>query len=321
MLVLSGKDVEDLLDMRGCIEAMSHALAALARGEFYLPLRPIIRPPDSAGLLALMPAYRGGLRPLYALKTVAVFPGNSSRGLDPHQGSVTVYSGDTGELLAVMNASPITAIRTAACSAVATRALARDDARELAIVGAGHQARPHIEAMLAIRPFDRIRIASRTRAHAETLAAAFPHAEPAASAQDAVLNADVVVTVTNSAEPVVRRDWLRPGVHINAVGACFPATRELDSATVAASSLFVDRRESALNEAGDYMLALEEEAISRDHIKAEIGEVLMGSHPGRTSRDEITVFKSLGLAVEDLAAAEYLLRRAAEASRGTTIEF
>jgi ornithine cyclodeaminase len=321
MLVLSASDVEALLDMRGCIDAMADALAALARGEFHVPLRPIIRPPDSAGLLALMPAHRAGSKPLYGLKTVAVFPGNSSRGLDPHQGSVTVYSGETGQLLAVMNASPVTAIRTAACSAVATRALARADARELAIVGAGHQARPHIEAMLAVGSFDRVRIASRTLEHAEALAAAFPHTETAASAEDAIRNADVVVTVTNSADPVVRRDWLKPGVHINAVGACFPATRELDSATVAASSLFVDRRESAESEAGDYLIALAEGAISSDHIKAEIGDVLVGSHPGRRSRDEITVFKSLGLAVEDLAAAEYLLRRAAQDGRGTTIGF
>ena len=321
VLVLNAQEVEELLDMEGCIEAMAGALTALARGEFHLPLRSIVRPPDSAGLLGLMPTHRGGERELYALKTVAVFPGNPAHGLDPHQGCVTLYSGETGELLAVMNASPITAIRTAACSAVATRLLAREDARTLAIVGAGHQAPPHVEAMLAVRDFEEVRIASRTPEHAQRLAAELPDAEASPSVEAAVRGADVVVTVTNSAEPVFDREWLKAGAHVNAVGACFPTSRELDSATVADSSFFVDRRESAVNEAGDYLLALEEGAIGPDHIRAEIGEILIGAHPGRTSQDELTVFESLGLAVEDLAAAEYLMRRAAETGRGTTVQF
>jgi ornithine cyclodeaminase len=321
VLVLNATEVEELLDMEGCIAAMEQALSALARGEFHLPLRPVIRPPGADSLLGLMPTYRGGDQSLYALKTVAVFPGNAARGLDPHQGSVTLHSGDTGELLAVMNASLITSIRTAACSAVATRLLAREDARELAVVGAGHQAPPHVEAMLAVRPFERIRIASRNPEHAERLAGRFPQAKASPSVEEAVRGADVVVTVTSSAEPVLERDWLKAGAHVNAVGACFPTTRELDAATVADSSFFVDRRESAENEAGDYLLALEDGAIEPGHIRAEIGEILTGAHPGRTFPDELTVFESLGLAVEDLAAAEYLLRRADETGRGTRLEF
>jgi ornithine cyclodeaminase len=321
VLVLNATEVAELLDMEGCIGAMEEALASLARGEFHLPLRPIVRPPDSPGLLGLMPTHRGGERPLYALKTVAVFPDNSARGLDPHQGCVTLYSGETGELLSVMNASQITAIRTAACSGVATRLLAREDSRELAIVGAGHQARPHVEAMLAVRDFERIRIAGRKRDNAERLAKEFANAEATDSVEEAVRGADVVVTVTNSAEPVLRREWLKEGAHVNAVGACFPRTRELDSAIVADSSFFVDRRESAENEAGDYLLALQEGAIRPGHIRAEIGEILTGAHPGRSSDDELTVFESLGLAVEDLAAAEYLMRRAAETGRGARVEF
>ena len=321
VLVLNATEVAELLDMEGCIGAMEEALASLARGEFHLPLRPIVRPPDSPGLLGLMPTHRGGERPLYALKTVAVFPDNSARGLDPHQGCVTLYSGETGELLSVMNASQITAIRTAACSGVATRLLAREDSRELAIVGAGHQARPHVEAMLAVRDFKRIRIAGRKRDNAERLAKEFANAEATDSVEEAVRGADVVVTVTNSAEPVLRREWLKEGAHVNAVGACFPRTRELDSAIVADSSFFVDRRESAENEAGDYLLALQEGAIRPGHIRAEIGEILTGAHPGRSSDDELTVFESLGLAVEDLAAAEYLMRRAAETGRGARVEF
>jgi ornithine cyclodeaminase len=264
-----------------------------------------------------MPTHRGGERPLFALKTVAIFPDNPSLGLDPHQGFVTLHSGETGELISVMNASRITAIRTAACTAVATRLLAREDARELAIVGAGHQAPPHVEALLAVRGFERVRIAARRREHAERLAAGFPGAEASASVEEAVRDADVIVTVTNSAEPVLRRDWLKPGAHVNAVGACFPSARELDARTVADSSFFVDRRESAVNEAGDYVLALEEGAIGPDHIRAEIGEILIGSHPGRSSDAELTVFESLGLAAEDLAAAEYVYSRARAAGAGT----
>ena len=321
MLILNEHDVERLLDMPGCMAAMEEALVALARGDFHLPLRPVIRPPGQSHFLGLMPTFRGGERPLYALKTVAVFPENPARGLDPHQGTVTLYDGTTGAVLAVMNASPITAIRTAAVSGLATRALAREDARVLGVVGAGHQAHPHLAAMLEARQFEEIRIAARSLASAERFAAEWPLATAVETAEEAVRGADVVCTVTQSAEPVLQADWLDPGTHINAVGACLPHTRELDGETVARSSLFTDRRESCENEAGDYILALKEGAIAEGHIRAELGEVLAGTAPGRTSPDEITVFESLGLAVEDLAAAEYLERRARETGAGTTLEF
>ena len=321
LLVLNEHEVEDLLDMEGCIAAMEEALSSLARGEVFLPLRPKVKPPDVNNFLGLMPVHKGGGHPMYGLKTVAIFPDNPSRGLDPHQGTVTLYSGETGQVLAVMNASPITAIRTAACSAVATRLLAREDARELAVIGAGHQARPHIEAIGLVRDLARIRIAARTKANAEKLAAQFDNAEAVPSAEEAVRGADIVVTVTNSAEPVVERGWLEDGVHVNAVGACLPTFRELDSETVADSAFFVDRRESAENEAGDYIIPLGEGSIGNDHIRAEIGELLIGAAPGRTSDTEITVFESQGLAVEDLFAAEYLVRRAEETGRGTRVEF
>ena len=220
-----------------------------------------------------------------------------------------------------MNATPITAIRTAAVSGIATRALAREDARELAIVGAGHQAHAHVAAMLEARPFERIRIASRSFESAERLAAEWPLATAVETAEEAVRGADVVCTVTSSTEPVVLGEWLEPGAHVNAVGACFPHTRELDGTAVARATLFVDRRESAENEAGDYLLALQEGAIGDGHIRAELGEVLAGTAPGRISPAEITVFESLGLAVEDLAAAEYLEQRALETGTGTTVEF
>jgi ornithine cyclodeaminase len=191
----------------------------------------------------------------------------------------------------------------------------------LAIIGAGHQAYPHVEAMMEARPFEEIRVASRTRENAERLAAEWPAARAVDSNEEAVRGAEVICTVTQSAEPVLQYDWLAPGAHINAVGACFPHTRELDSETVARSSFFTDRRESCENEAGDYVIPLQEGAISDGHIKAELGDVLAGSAPGRSSPEEITVFESLGLAVEDLASAEYLVRRAEAEGVGTTVDF
>ena len=321
ILVLNQSEVERLLDMEGCIDAMAEVLEALARGELFQPLRLIAFPPGERSAIGLMPAHRAGSAPAYALKTICLFPDNPARGLDAHQGTVTLFSGETGEVRALMNASAITAIRTAAVSGVATRLLAREDARELAIVGAGVQGRWHVESMRAARPFERIRIASRTFAHAQALAAE-TGAEAVETVEEAVRGADVVVTATSSSEPVLERGWLKPGAHVNAVGSSIPKARELDSATIAEGSLFVDRRESTVSEAGDYLTPLAEGAISGpEHIRAELGEILLGRHPGRTAPDELTVFKSLGLAVEDLAAAEYVVRRAAETGTGTTVEF
>jgi ornithine cyclodeaminase/alanine dehydrogenase-like protein (mu-crystallin family) len=303
ILVLNEADVEDLLEPAGCLEAVERALIALARGEIHMPLRLMVRPPGEESLIALMPGHRGGEERLYGLKTVVVVPGNSARGLDPHQGTVTLFDGETGQTIAVLNASPITAIRTAAASALATRELAREDARTLTIVGTGHQGRAHERVLPAVLEFDEVLMAGR------------------GDVEEAVRHADVIVTATSSEEPVIRREWLKQGVHINAVGACFPNTRELDSATVAASMFIADRRESAENESGDYRLALEEGAIATGHIAAELGDVLTGAHPGRTSADEITVFESLGIAVEDLFAAEYVVRRARETGRGHAVAF
>jgi ornithine cyclodeaminase/alanine dehydrogenase-like protein (mu-crystallin family) len=320
ILVLNQSEVEHLLDMEGCIEAMAGILEALARGELFQPLRSIAFPPGESSGIGLMPAHRSGSAAAYALKTICLFPDNPTRGLDAHQGTVTLFSGETGEVRALMNASAITAIRTAAVSAVATRLLAREDASELAILGSGVQGRSHIEAMRAVKPWERIRIASRTHEHAQALAEE-AGAEAVESVEEAVRGADVVVTATNSSEPVLRHEWLKPGAHVNAVGSSIKTARELDTATIVASSLFVDRRESTVNEAGDYLVPFQEGAIGPEHVKAEIGEILTGAHPGRTTPDELTVFKSLGLAVEDLAAAEYVVRRAQETGTGTTVEF
>jgi len=324
LLVLAHEDVKRLLPMDDCIELMAEALADLARDRSWQPLRFVVRPPEEQSLMGLMPAHRSSPQPAYGLKTVCIFPGNPARGLDPHQGSVMLFDGETGELRALIDASAVTSIRTAAVTGVATRALAREDARLLAIIGSGVQARPHLEAMAKVRPFEQARVWSRTPEHAQAFAdeaeAPFP-VEAVESAEAAVRGADVVVTVTSAREPVVERGWLAPGAHVNAVGSSIPTARELDSATIDAAALFVDRRESTLNESGEYLRAVEEKGIGPDHIRAELGEVLTGSAAGRSSPDELTVFVSLGLAVEDLAAAEYLDRRARTEGAGSVVPF
>lgn len=326
LLILNAQDIERLLPMDRCIEVMADALSSLAKGEAHQPLRMIIRPPQASGTMGLMPAQIGGERPAYGLKAICLFPGNASRGKDIHQGAVLLFDNDTGDLLAAMNASAITAIRTAAVSGLATRLLAREDARVLAILGVGVQARSHLAAMACVRSLAQVRVVSRThekaRLFAEEMQQQFPFPiESCQSPESAVRGADLVVTATTASEPVLRREWIQSGAHINAIGSSLPSVREVDSPTMAACSLFVDRRESALNEAGDYLLAVRDGAIGPEHIRAEIGEVLLRTKPGRTSADEITLFKSLGLAVEDVAAARYLYGRAKAEGAGTWAEF
>ena len=320
VLVLSEQDVRELLDMDSCIEAMEEVLTALARDELFQPLRNVARPPGANGLIGLMPAHRSGERAAWSLKEIVVIPSNPTRGLDAHQGAVLLHDGETGQLAAVLNASPVTEIRTAAVSGVATRALARKDASRVAILGAGVQARSHVAAMRAVLDDPEIRIWARNPDAAQALAAEVG-AVASPSPDAALLGAEVVCTTTSAAEPIVELRWLAAGAHVNAVGSSIPTARELDTATVAASSFFVDRRESTLNEAGDYLLPAAEGAVGPDHIKAELGEVLTGTRPGRQDETELTVFKSLGIAVEDLAAAELVVRRARDRGVGAEVDF
>jgi ornithine cyclodeaminase len=303
---------------------MADALSALARGEVFQPLRTIVRPPDARGLLGLMPAYRTGEHGAFGMKAICVFAGNPAIGKDAHQGAVMLFSRETGELIALMNASEITAIRTAAVSAVATRVLAREDACHLGIIGAGVQARTHLIALDAVRSIKHARVACRNIEHAQELVRemqprfSFP-IEAVKTNEDAVRGADLIVTATSSQEPILNKDWISPGAHVNAIGTHSPNSREIDSATMAAARIFVDRRESALNESGDYLLAAREGLINADSIIAEIGELLIATKPGRTSADEITLFKSLGLAIEDVACAEYLYEKATSENFGTWV--
>jgi ornithine cyclodeaminase/alanine dehydrogenase-like protein (mu-crystallin family) len=320
LLVLSEADVRRLLPMDECIELMAGALSDLARGRAWQPLRWAVRPPEEESLFGLMPAHRSEPSPAYGLKAVCIFPGNPAKGLDAHQGGVLLFDGETGQLRALLEGSAVTAVRTAAVSAVATRALARADATELAILGAGVQARSHLEAMAALGRFERARLWSRTPTAVEALIAEADAPfllEAASSAEDALRGADVVVTTTSAREPIVERAWFAPGTHVNAVGSSIPTTRELDTETMQAAALFADARESLVNESGDYLLA----GLGPEDIRAELGEVLIGSGEGRRDDGELTVFKSLGLAVEDLASAEHVYARALAEGAGSSVSF
>jgi ornithine cyclodeaminase len=328
ILVLSHADVEALLPMDECIGVMAEAMAALARGQVIQPARVMVRPAGGQGLMLAMPAHVApdGAAPFYGLKAVLVHHGNAALGKESHQGAVLLFSGETGEPLAVMNASAITAIRTAAVSGLATRLLARQDAGDCAIIGAGAQARAHLAAMRAVRRLRRVRVASRTLAHAQKFAQEFGPGAPfpieaVAGAEQAVHGADLIVTATSATEPVLKREWIAPGAHINAVGAYTPTPREVDGATVAAARLFVDQRQAALQEAGEILLPMQAGAFGPEHIQADLGELVTGSRPGRASPDEITLFKSLGLPVEDATAADHVYRKAVERGVGARAPF
>jgi ornithine cyclodeaminase/alanine dehydrogenase-like protein (mu-crystallin family) len=328
VLILSHRDVLAALPPEACAEAMAAVLTEHARGGTYMPLRSVMMPPDAAGFMGLMPGWRGRHQDrvaAFALKAICLMPGNPARGLDAHQGLVTLFDGESGVPTAILDASAITAIRTAAVTAVATSLLARHNARTLAILGAGRQARAHLRALVNVRDFEQVRVYAPTGAHAQALVqqASFASAElsVALSAEEALRDADVVVTATNAREPVLRHAWLKPGAHLNAVGASTPQAREIDTATVAASALFCDSRESLRNEAGEFQLAIREGLIAgEEHVRAEIGEVLAGAAPGRRDAGELTLFRSLGLAIEDLAAAERAVAAATARGLGTEVE-
>ncbi len=310
--------------MDECMDVMASALTTLAKGGAILPLRPLMRIPPKAGILGMMPAYME-MPDALGVKVITVFNGNHGTEYDSHQGVVLLFEADHGSIVAVIDASSVTAIRTAAVSGVATRLLARTDASDLCILGSGVQARTHLEAMLVARRVTRVRVWSRNaesaRAFARTESTRHGMAvEAIASPQQAADGADIICTTTSSREPILRGEWIAPGAHINAVGSSTPTARELDSAAVARATLYVDRRESTLHEAGDFLIPKSEGIIGDAHIRAELGELLLGTQRGRESADEITLFKSLGLAVEDVAAAHHIYARAVERGVGTSVE-
>lgn len=326
IVLCNQQEVATLLPMPTCVELMEEVMAALSAGECHLPLRRIHWMPEVNGALALMPSHwpnKGAI----GLKAVTFFPGNEGTERDTHQGAVLLYDGRNGSLLAVMDGTAITAIRTAGASGAATRHLARSDAKVLALLGSGVLARTHLEAMLAVRPLTQVRVYSLTAERAARFAdaqkAKHPGLDvvPAASVKEAVDGADIVCTVTSSKEPVLRGEWLTPGTHVNAVGASVATARELDAEAVRRSRVFVDRMESAQAEAGDFLLARAEGAVGDDHLLGEIGDVITGRIEGRVTAGDITLYESVGVAAQDLAAARHVCEQAHATGLGTGVEF
>ena len=323
-LILTQPQIRALLPMPACMDLMEEALTTLARGEALNPLRSVLRLAGCRGLLGMMPgSYE--TRGVFGLKVVGILPSNRGTPYDTHQGVVLLFDAEHGLPRAILDASEITAIRTAAASGLATRLLAREDAGDLAILGSGVQAKTHLDAMICARTLRRVRVFSPTPSSRDGFAARESRrhgirVESVETARAAVDGADLVCTITSSVEPIVLGEWLAPGTHVNAVGACTKNARELDSAAVLRSRLFVDRRESTLNESGDFLIPKREGLFGDDHIRGELGDVLLGRCAGRRSAEEITLFKSLGIAVEDLAVASHLDRVAREQGVGTLVE-
>jgi ornithine cyclodeaminase len=324
VLIINQAEVNRLLPMHECIEVMAAALLALSRGDALQPLRSVLWLPERVGALGLMPSFLGDIGS-FGLKAASIFPGNHGTEYDSHQGAVLLFEARHGRLLAIMDASAITAIRTAAVSAVATRALAQEDAGDLAILGSGIQARSHLQAMQLARSLRRVRVWSRDFSHAQSFAERESaqlglRVEALPAAQEAVAGADLICTTTAARQPVLMGAWIAPGAHVNAVGSSVAFTRELDTAAVVNARLYVDCLESTLHEAGDFLFPRQEGAIDNSHIQGEIGAVLLGRVPARQSARDITLFKSLGLAVEDLAAAHHVYAKALVQGCGQAVE-
>jgi len=322
--VINPQQVIDLLPMGECIEVMDAAMRTAAQRRAVMPLRAAMRLP-AGGLLGWMPGQMDD-PDVFGMKLVGVYEGNLASGMHSHNGVVVLFESAHCRPFAVVDASEITAIRTAAASAVATGLLAREDAAVLAIMGYGVQAHRHLESMLRVRPFTDVRVWGRNPERATAFAQrnAERHGVSIRVEQDArsaVAGADVICTVTGATEPILLGDWLEPGQHINAVGTSFPGIRELDTAAVATARLFVDLREGALAQAGEFQMARDEGAIDDSHILGEIGEVALGRVTGRGGDADITLYKSLGLVVQDLAAAYHVFCKARDGDIGVTTEF
>ena len=325
VLMVNHQEVQKFLTMGECIETMADVFKMLNRGNAVNPLRNLMWLPDKTGVIGMMPAYLEESQ-VMGLKAISVFPGNHATEYDSHQGTVMLFETQNGRLLAMVDAGKITAIRTAAVSGVATRLLASTDAENLAILGSGVQAASHLDAMRVVRNIKRVKVWSRNFDHAQSFAQREStrlslSIEAIENAERAVEEADIICTVTSSTDPILQGDWIAPGTHINAVGSSVPFARELDTAAVVKSKLFVDRRESTLNEAGDFLFPQKEGAINDAHVLWEIGDILLDKVKGRESVNDITLFKSLGLAVEDVAAAHFIYQKLSKQGGGRWVEF
>jgi ornithine cyclodeaminase len=319
--VISGDEVRELLPYGDCVAAVESAMRSVSTGKVLMPLRQFMPLPTGQGALAWMPGYLGDPE-CFGIKLLSLFPANPAAGLSSHLGLYALYEARHGRPLAVLEASVLTAIRTAAASVVATRALARSDSKVLAIIGTGEEAHSHVEAFQSVMPFEHVLIwgrnaiaASKLADHARSLGRCEVEVVP--SVRDALARADVVCTVTSASEPVLSGSEVRAGTHLCLVGSSVPSKREVDDDCVAMARFFVDYRGSAMAQAGELLHAIRSGRVSETHIVAEIGAVLSGAVAGRRSATDVTVYKSLGVAAQDLAAAMLVYRRAVERDKGT----
>lgn len=329
MLILNARDVSRTLPMADAVAAMKTAFAALSQGRALAPPRAHLDIEPHAGITLVMPAFVADEHAqALAVKVVSVFPGNCERDLPMIQGAVVAIDAETGAPLALIDGAALTGVRTAAASGAATDLLAREDSTRLAVIGAGVQARTHIEAVCAVREIDSLRIFNRTKAKAEKLAASLAdcdfapaNLEVASSVSEAVAEADVVCSTTSAKEPLFADLDIKPGTHINAVGSFTADCAEVPSETVVRSLVVVDNREAAWEEAGDLIQPREAGLITTDHIHADIGELVIGSRPGRTDAAQVTFFKSVGVAVQDAVAARVTLDNAQRLGIGQKVDW
>ena len=325
-LILGHSDVKQLLNVKDCITVMEEMFRTLAAGNVLLPLRQVVFQPEVNGALASMPSYLGQPK-AFGAKIITYFMKNTNTRFDSHQGAILLFETENGRLLGIMDASSITAIRTAAVSGLATRLLANEDAQTLAILGSGTEAATHLAAMMAVRKITNVLVWSRNIEHALKFIRQHGNSHPeikmkiSESVRGAVSNADIVCTVTSATEPILAGDWIKQGTHINAVGSSTPTARELDTSAVIKSRFFVDRRESTLREAGDFLIPRKEGLIGDSHILGEIGDILTGRVAGRIRKEDVTLFMSLGIATEDVAVAQSLYTKAVSQGSGTWVEF
>ncbi len=314
LLVISREEVAAHLAYETCIPLMREAMIALSRGRTRQLLRQILDL-DGGRAFGVMP---GAMEQTFGAKLLSVFPPRP--GVPSHQGFVALFDPDTGALAAMLDASEITGIRTAAASAAATEALARPDARRLAILGTGEQALRHAEAIAAARPLERIAIWGRSPEKARSLAERVGGIAMD-SVEEAVGDADIVCTVSAASEPILRSEWVKDGTHLNVVGSSRAGPVEIDTALVRRARFFADHKEGVLRQGAELLVAMAEGAVGEDHVLGEIGEVFAGTLPGRTAPDDVTVYKSLGSIVQDLAAGWYLVERARAKGFGTRVPF
>jgi len=324
MLVLSEQDVQELLDIEELIQALEQAHVQFSTGKAVMPVRLVVPLPEIKGRITSMPAYLSEDKAL-GMKVVTYFQENPKKDLPAILATISLYSTETGKIVAIMDGSYITAIRTACVSAMATKVLANPETPVMGILGAGVQARAHIRALCQVRRISKVKIYSPSGKSAQKVRHELEHEvgvsiEPVVSAGAVVREAELLVTVTTAKEPILKVDWLKPGVHINAVGSHRPDQREIDGATMKRAKVFVDSREAIMAECGDVLLAIKEGAITGSQISTEIGDVLGGKKPGRAKTDEITLYKSVGIAIQDVATAHLVYQKATEKRVGVNVE-